>query len=68
MDATREILILIEISQKDTYHMISLICRIQNMAQMNLFTEQKQTHRHREQAVVARGKVGDGRRGWTEGL
>ena len=45
-----EILILSEVSQKekDKYHMISLICGIQNMAQMNLSTEQKETQRHRE--------------------
>ena len=46
-----EILILSEVSQKekDKYRMISFICRIQNMAQMNLSTKQKQTHRHTEQ-------------------
>ena len=40
-----EILILSEVSQieKDRYHMMSLICRIQNMAQMSLSAEQKQT-------------------------
>ena len=36
-----EIIILSEISQKDRYHMISLICGIYNMTQMNLFTKQK---------------------------
>ena len=37
-----EIIILSEIRQKekDKYHMISLICRIYNMMQMNLFTKQ----------------------------
>ena len=47
-----EIIILIKVSQteKDKYHMISLICAIfKNMIQMNLFTEQKETHRHRKQ-------------------
>ena len=46
-----EIIILIEVSQtgKDKYHMISLICGILKMIQMNLFTRQKQTHRHRKQ-------------------
>ena len=36
-----------EVSQKekDRYHMISLIRGIENMAQMNLSIEQKQTHR-----------------------
>ena len=41
-----ENIMLSEISQteKDKYHMISLICGIQNM---NLFTKQKQTHRQK---------------------
>ena len=46
-----EIIILSEVSQteKDKYHMISLICRIlKKMIKMNLFTKQKQTHRLRE--------------------
>ena len=49
-----EIIILSEIRQKekDKYHMISLICRIYNMIQMNLFTKQKQTQRHREQTCA----------------
>ena len=40
-----EIIILSEVSQKDKdkYHMISLICGIQNMIQMNLSRKQKQT-------------------------
>ena len=40
-----EIIILSEVSQKEKgkYHMLSLICGIQNTIQMNLFTEQKQT-------------------------
>ena len=35
-------------SDKDKY-MISLICGIQKVIQMNLFTKQKQTHRYRKQ-------------------
>ena len=53
-----EIIILNEISQKekDKYHMISLICGIKKI-QMNLFTKQKQTHRHRKQTYgYQRGK------------
>ena len=40
-----------EISQKekDKYHMTSLICGIETMIQMNLFTKQKLAHRHRAQ-------------------
>ena len=38
-----EIIILSRVSQteKDKYHMISLICGIKNMIQMNLLTKQK---------------------------
>ena len=38
-----EIIILNEVSQieKDKYHMMSLICGIENTTQMNLFTRQK---------------------------
>ena len=32
-----EIIILSEVSQTKKYHMISLMCRIKNMIQMNLF-------------------------------
>ena len=46
-----DILTLNEVNQKekDKYHMISLICGIQNMTQMNLSTKPKQNHKHREQ-------------------
>ena len=42
--------------------MISLICGIQNMAQMNLSTKPKQTHR--EQTCGCEG--GGGSRGWMD--
>uniref|UniRef100_A0A8D0MW90 Uncharacterized protein n=1 Tax=Sus scrofa TaxID=9823 RepID=A0A8D0MW90_PIG len=63
----REILILSKVSQKekDKYHTIILIYRIKNMARMNLFTKQKQTHRHREQTCSCRG---GGRGIWTGSL
>jgi len=53
-----EIIILSEIRQKekDKYHMISLICRIYNMMQMNLFTKQRQTQRHRGQTCACWGR------------
>ena len=35
--------------EKDIYHMISLICAISNITQMNLSMKQKETHRHRKQ-------------------
>ena len=43
--------------------MISLICGIQNMTQMNGTTKQKQTHRHREQTCGCQGGGGWGRDG-----
>ena len=52
-----EILILSEVNQKekDKYHRISLACEIENVAQMNLSTKQKQTHRQREQTCGCQG-------------
>ena len=47
-----ESIILSEVSQteKDKYHMISLICGIfKKMIQMNFLTKQRQPHRHRKQ-------------------
>ena len=34
-------------TEKDKY-VVLIICEIQKMIQMNLFTKQKQTHRHRK--------------------
>ena len=54
-----EIVILSEVSQtqKDKYHKISFICGIKYRTQMNLFTKEKQTHRHRKQTYgYQRGK------------
>ena len=50
--------------EKDKHHMISLRWRIQNRAQMNLSTEQKQTHRHIEQSGGCQGGRGDGLGVW----
>ena len=54
--------------EKDKYHMISLTCGIQNMAQTNLSTKQKQTHRHTEQICSCQGRGGwergEGQDGW----
>ena len=44
-------------SDKDKYHMESLICGIQKMIQMNLFTKRKQTHRLRGQTHGYYGEV-----------
>ena len=45
-----EMIILSQVSQnkKDKYHIISLICGNENMAQMNLSMKRKQAHRHKE--------------------
>ena len=58
----REIIILSEVNQKekDKYHMISFICGIQNMTQMNLSMKEKQSHRHREQTCGCGCQVGRG--------
>ena len=56
-----EAIILSEVSQteKDRYYMISPICGIQKIIQMNLYTRQKHTHRHRRQTYGSqRGKRG----------
>jgi len=46
-----ELILLSKVSQteKDRYHIISLICGILRIIQMNLFTKQKQTLRFRKQ-------------------
>ena len=64
-----EIIILSEVSQteKDKNHMLSLMCGVQNMAQKNLSTEQKQTCRHREQTYACQVGGGEGV-GWTGSL
>ena len=60
-----EMIILSEISQKekDKYHMMSLICGLYNMAQMNLSTKRKQTRRHKEQTCGYQGGGAWGRDG-----
>ena len=67
MDAT-EIIIPSEISQKekDKYHMISLICGILNMAQMNLSTKQDTDIENR--LVVAMGREGVEGKDWEFGI
>ena len=46
-----EIIVLSDVSQaeKDKYCVMSFICRIWNMTEMNLFMKQKQTHRQGKQ-------------------
>ena len=60
-----EMITLDEVSQeeKDKYHVISLICGIQNMAPINLSTKWKQIRRHRDQTWTCSGGVGLGRAG-----
>ena len=48
--------------------MISLLGGISNMAQMNLSTKQKQTHRHREQTCGCQGMWGGNRMDWEIGV
>ena len=58
-----EIIILSKVNQteKDKYHDITYTWNLKNMIQMNLFTKQKQIHRHRKQAYgYQRGNVGGG--------
>ena len=60
-----KIITLSEVSQteKYKYYMMSITCGIQKMIQMNLFTKQKQTHRHRKQTMITkRGEEGGGGR------
>ena len=56
-----EILILIDVShkKKEKYYAVSFICGIQNMAQVNLSIEQKQSQRYGEQSCGF--QVGGGR-------
>ena len=58
-----ESIILNEVSQaeKDKYYMMSLICGIRKIVKMNLFTKQKQTHRHRKQTCVVKRERGEER-------
>ena len=60
-----EIVILSEVSQteKDKYHMISIICGIENMIQINISTKQKETHRYKEQICGCQGGAGVGEEG-----
>ena len=55
-----EVIILSEVSHKDKdkYHMISLTCGISNIAEMNLSTKQRQTHRQKTDLRLPRGGVG----------
>ena len=49
---------IIILSKSNKYHMISFLCEIIKILQMDLFTKQKQTHRHRKQIYgYQRGKV-----------
>ena len=47
-------------TEKDKYHMISLISGIKKIIQMSLFTKQKQTHRHRKQTYRYQRGMGEG--------
>ena len=48
-------------SEKEKYHVTSLICGIQKeVIQMNLLTKQKQTHRLRRSLWLPAGRMGQG--------
>ena len=51
-----EILILSKVSQKEKYHMRSLTSGIYNVAHRSLSTDQKRTHRYREQTCGCWGE------------
>ena len=62
------IIIISEVNQegKGKYHLISLMCRISKITQVNLSLKQKQNHRHRKQTVGFQEKrLGEG---WRERL
>ena len=67
MDATRDSHTKQSQKDKDKYHMISLTCRIQNMAQMTLSTKQRQITAM-DKLMVAMGEQrewdGQGVQGW----
>ena len=54
--------------EKDKYRMISLICGMSNMTQMNLSTKQKQTHGIENRLVVAKGGRGERGMAWEFGV
>ena len=49
MDAENIILSKVNQTEKGIYYMISLICRILKIIQMNLYIKQEQNHRRRKQ-------------------
>ena len=57
MDELRDYHTKLSQTEKEKYHMISCICGILKLIQMNCFTIQKQTHRHREQIYGYMGRV-----------
>ena len=62
------IIIISEVNQegKGKYHLISLMCRISKITQVNLSLKQKQNHIHRKQNVGFQEKrLGEG---WRERL
>ena len=62
-----DIIILSEVSQteKDKYYVISLICGILKLTQMNLFIKQKHIYRHRKQTYGYQKGKGDKLGDWN---
>ena len=61
-----KIIMLSDIHQRQIPYDITYMWNLKKVTQMNLSAKQKQTHKHREQSVVARGKWG--RDEWIENL
>ena len=47
-------------TERDTFYMISHICGILKIIEMNLFKKQKQIHTHRRQTYVYQSGRGEG--------
>ena len=63
-----EIVIPNEVNQRQMSYDIAYVWNLKKIIQMNLFTKQKQTHRHRQQTYgYQRRKVG-WEEGYSEGL
>ena len=55
-----EVVILSEVSQRQTPYDIAYMWNLKKMVQMNLFTKQKQSHRCRKQTQLPGGKAWGG--------
>ena len=58
MDSKRDYHTKWSLKEKDKYHIISLICGIRNMTQMNPSVKQKQNHRQKRLVIAMAERVG----------